>query len=342
MDEHLNQRAVIVVAGAGSIGRWVGGMLQAGGRDVRFLARSGFIQDAEKSGLALSDRDGGEHQVQPDEIRASDEPQILADADVVLVTVKSKDTESMATLIAEHAKLNAIVVSLQNGARNPDRLRAHLPAHDVRAGMVPFNVVQRSATEIHRASSGHVMVQTGPTGGLAALLSVPGLAVQERDDMEAVLWGKVLINLNNAVNALSGLPLRAQLLDPQWRRVMAACVDEGLATLAKAGITPAKVAGLPPKALPTLLRAPTWVFRMIAARSIKVDPEARSSMQDDLVAGRPTEIDDLQGAIVRLAASHCLSAPTCARVVELIREVERGERTTTTPGEILPVATRSD
>ena len=74
--------------------------------------------------------------------------------------------------------------------------------------------------------------------------------------------------------------------------------------------------------MPSLLRSPTPVFSTLSRASLRVSPEARSSMADDLAAGRTTEIDEMQGVIVTLGETHGAPTPVCARVVELVREAE--------------------
>jgi len=133
-----------------------------------------------------------------------------------------------------------------------------------------------------------------------------------------VQWGKLLLNLNNPVNALSGLPLRTQLMDRGYRRCLAALQTEALDLLKQAGIAPAQVGALPAHRIPRLLRLPTPLFKLIAARMLRIDPKARSSMADDLAANRTTEIDALCGEVVRLADSLGRTAPRNARMVAAV------------------------
>jgi 2-dehydropantoate 2-reductase len=95
-------------------------------------------------------------------------------------------------------------------------------------------------------------------------------------------------------------------------------IDEALQVLAWAEIAPARIATVPPHRLPLVLRLPTPLFRMVAARMLRIDPKARSSMADDLRRGRPTEIDELCGAVVRLAHSLGQTAPLNAKMIELV------------------------
>lgn len=142
----MNRDRSIGIAGAGSIGCFVGGMLAAAGRRVTLLARPRLIQEITASGLRVSSFDGSEQTVSADRLTLSDDPSILHDVQTVLVTVKSADTREMAELVARHAPSDAVVVSLQNGVGNLPVLRDGLPGRKVLGGMVPFNVVARSAT----------------------------------------------------------------------------------------------------------------------------------------------------------------------------------------------------
>ena len=105
-----------------------------------------------------------------------------------------------------------------------------------------------------------------------ALLDVPGVAVAEHADIAAVQWGKLLFNLNNALNALSGLPLAAELGDRRWRRLLAQQIEEALAVLAASGIRPAPIERVPPGLIPFILRLPDAVFRLVARRMLAIDP----------------------------------------------------------------------
>ncbi|CDX37597.1 2-dehydropantoate 2-reductase [Mesorhizobium sp. SOD10] len=325
-----SEARTIAIAGAGSIGCYVGGCLALAGREVAFLGRGRIVEAMRESGFRVSDLDGRDHRIEPQAISASDDPAAaLCGADVILVTVKSGATGEMARLIDAHGRPDAVVVSLQNGVDNADRLRAALPGRRVLAGMVMFNVVLSPDGEAplraHRASEGEVMIDTG-VDGLVDLLDVDGLAVEARADMKAVQWGKLLMNLNNALVALSGLPLARQLADRSWRVILAAEIDEALAAMRAAGIAPARIIGLPPALLPKVLRLPDWLFGLLARRMLAIDPRARSSMWDDLKRGRPTEIDELQGAVIRLARQTGTPTPANERVAALVRQAEAEKR----------------
>ncbi|AAV94271.1 2-dehydropantoate 2-reductase [Ruegeria pomeroyi] len=307
----------IVIAGAGSIGCFCGGLLALGGHDVTLLGRAPLLARIGAHGLRLSDYGGLDLHLGADRLTLATDPACLAQAELVIVTVKTPATAEMASAIATHAPASAPVLSWQNGLENTRQLRARLPGRDIRAGMVPFNVVPLGEATWHRASSGDIVIAAGP-GGLGAALTVPGLPVAESLRIEAVQWGKLVINLNNALNALSGLTLVQQLADRSWRRLMAAQMAEALAVLRAAEIPVAATTPLPAWTTPHILRLPNTLFTRIAARMLTVDPSARSSMAYDLEAGRMTEIASLQGEIIRLGRAHDVATPICSRVAALI------------------------
>ncbi len=313
---------VIGIAGAGSIGCFVGGMLAAGGRRVALLARPRVIVEIEANGLRSTSSEGFDQTIPRASLVLSENPSVFGDAGIVLVTVKSVDTADMAGIIAKHAPADAIVISLQNGVGNVAGLRERLPGRRVLGGMVPFNVIALGEGRFHRATSGDIVIERDKALP-AENLSVPGLRVRSTANIEGVQWGKLLLNLNNALNALADLPLRRQIGQREWRRLFADQVAEGLAAIRAEGIRPVSPTPVPLAGLPSLLRLPDTIFEALLGRTMKIDPEARSSMWEDLKHGRRTEIDYLQGVITGIAARHGLKAPLSRRIVELIRQAER-------------------
>jgi 2-dehydropantoate 2-reductase len=312
----------IGIAGAGSIGCFVGGMLAAGGRRIALLARPRVIGEIEANGLRPTSFEGFDQVIDASRFALSENPSILGDAAVVLVTVKSADTPAMADVIARHAPPDVVVVSLQNGVGNAAVLRNRLPGRHVLGGMVPFNVIALGNGRFHRATSGHVVIEQDEAR-TAESLSVPGLRMQPTGNIDGVQWGKLLLNLNNALNALAGLPLRRQLGMRAWRRLFADQMAEGLAAIRAEGIKPVSPTPIPVGWMPSLLRLPNVIFEPMLGRTMKIDPEARSSMWEDLKHGRRTEIDYLQGVITEIAERRGLEAPLSRRIVELIRQAER-------------------
>jgi 2-dehydropantoate 2-reductase len=319
-----------IVIGTGAIGSYVGGCLQASGASVRFVGRRASLAALARDGLTMTDLDGVQQKLAGERLRLHETLAAAAqDKDLggketpefILVCVKGGSSASVSVDLGKHAANDAVIVSLQNGVDNVSRLSAHAGTRRVLAAMVPYNVVMMSATHCHRASSGSLCIETSPHHEVMADdFRRAGLPLDFREDMAPVQWGKLLLNLNNPVNALSDLPLKAQLQNRDLRCVLAALQAEALTTLAHAGITPARVGKAPPRWLPFLLRLPNALFRRVAASMLKIDDKARSSMWVDLQARRPTEIDDLCGAVCRLAQTHGSTAPLNQAMITLIQE----------------------
>ncbi|MDQ8732493.1 2-dehydropantoate 2-reductase N-terminal domain-containing protein [Bradyrhizobium sp. LHD-71] len=178
----------IVVAGAGSIGCFVGGALAAAGRKVTLLARQRIIAIVAEHGLHLTSLEGLDRRVPPAAVSATEDPASMAQAVLILVAVKSPDTAAIAELIAAHAPLDATIISLQNGIDNVPLLRERLPGHNVLAGMVAFNVVAMDDGRFHRATSGNIVLERD-AADTAAKLIVPGLVVTTSSNMPGVQWG---------------------------------------------------------------------------------------------------------------------------------------------------------
>jgi 2-dehydropantoate 2-reductase len=324
----------ILVMGAGSVGCYLGGVLQVAGLQVTFVGRERVIRELNQHGLRISDLNGGNTRIAPAELRLATEIPHGFRPDVTLLCVKSGDTEAAADLLQNSLPTRSLVVSMQNGLRNAEIAHTAAPRLRLRPGMVPFNVAMLAPGHYHRGTTGAIAAELdGALVPLVDAFASQGLRLSLHEDLRPVQWGKLLLNLNNPVNALSGLPLRAQLLERDCRRCLAALQDEALALLKEADVAPSRLAAVAPHWLPVLLRLPTPAFRVLAARMLRIDAKARSSMADDFAAGRPTEIDALCGEVVRLARSLGRSAPLNERMKVLV-ESDRSRRSAYSPSEL--------
>lgn len=317
----------IAVMGAGSIGCYVGGRLAAGGADVVLIGRERLGRELAAHGLRVSDYRGYSAVLRPDQYRYATDVHVAEAADLVLVTVKSAATAGAAQELARVLRPDAVVVSLQNGIGNAGVLRAALGTQTVLAGMVPFNVVQRGEGVFHQGTEGELDVERDARlTPFTPAFERAGLPLQQHDDLKPVQWAKLLLNLNNPINALSDLPLKTQLSQRAYRRCLALAQREGLELLAVAGVAPAQLTRVPPHWIPRVLGLPDALFRLIAAGMLAIDPLARSSMWEDLQAQRATEIDWINGEIVALAERLGRTAPVNAKLVELVHAAEQGGR----------------
>ena len=267
----------IYIYGAGSIGCYLGGSLAAAGSDVTFITRPRIHAELSQFGLVLTDYLGKNIKLAPHQLKLTTDPAQVVDADVVFICVKSAATEQVAHELKEYLGTKTpLIISFQNGLSNVPILKRVLQGQMILEGMVPFNVATQEAGHYHQGTSGALSVKQYPNQNLLEnAFQKAGLEIVFEKDMLAVQWAKLLLNLNNSINALSKKPLKEQLSIRKYRQCVA------------------------------------------------IDPLARSSMQDDLIAGRPTEIDWINGEVLKLAEQCGRQAPINARLIALIKQAEK-------------------
>ncbi len=311
------------VFGAGAIGCYLGGRLQAHGHEVVFVGRAS-MKESLAAGLVLSDQSTKRVTIPAEQLTFELSARALADCDYVLVTVKSAGTPNAGVALAEVLHPRTVTVSFQNGVKNVERLRAAMPGHLVLGGMVPFNITRTSDGRFHQGTIGPLVVEARENLAekLVGALNESGISTQTHADIRGVLYGKLLFNLNNALNALAGIPLREELLDPEYRRILADAIEEGERVYRAANIHAVPFGRMRPGMVAFGLRLPTWLFTRAAKAMLAIDAEARSSMFDDLEKRRLTEIEELNGEIVRLGLESGVETPINSRIVARIRDAE--------------------
>jgi 2-dehydropantoate 2-reductase len=292
----------IAVMGAGAVGCYYGGMLARAGHAVTLIGRPQHVDAVRRKGLFLETRSFKEHVP----MAASADASGARDAELVLFCVKSTDTESAAKALAPHLGSDALVLSLQNGVDNIERLRAVLGQETAPAAVYV-------ATEM--AGPGHVrhhgrgeLVIGATTRELAAAFTAAGVPVQVSENVMGALWEKLVVNCAyNALSAISQLPYGRLVQGEGVEAVMLDVVAECLAVAHGAGVT---------------LPANIWEAVQRIARTM---PTQLSSTAQDLARGKRSEIDHLNGYIV--SKGDALGIPTPAnRVLHALVKLLEGAR----------------
>ncbi len=321
------------VMGAGAVGSYVGGMLARAGQPVVLIGRRAHIEAVRAHGLEI----GGLIGPYRVPMEGSEDPAAAAGAEVVLLCVKSQDTAATCATLAPLIGADVPVVSLQNGVRNPELIDAS-PLGPGRAigGSVVFNAVFMEPGRVQLTTTGELIIGATSTGGrfgplveqMVAELRAAGVAVQTHADIEGVLWSKLLINLNNGAGALTGQTTAEAVRDPVMRKIAAAVVGEGIDVARAAGIELAKLPKIDPDRVRRMLSLPlpTFMVRALLRLIVRIHPEARGSTWQSLARGQPTEIDYLNGEVVRLAEARGLDAPYNRAIRDLVRAAEAAGR----------------
>lgn len=329
----------VMIFGAGCIGNYLAGSLlpfyQGTPNKLSIIARQSMVDKVNSSGLTVTDYLGNEHRTRPpvsistvDAFQAeTSETETLA-PEILLLTVKCTAVDASISDIKKVINDNTIIIALQNGIGSESHLIQAFPHNKVLTGIVGFNVVEQADSHYHRGTEGEVLIEHADNVGLTQLVEmfnkqhIPSELVT---NIEQVRWGKLLLNLNNAINALSDIPLKSQLEQASYRKVLAACMREALAALKQSGIAPAKLTKVSPNLVPVILSLPNWLFKRVANQMLAIDPLARSSMWYDIGQNKITEIDYINGAVISLAEKAGTKAPANALVVRHIKEAEKAK-----------------
>jgi len=277
----------IAVMGAGAVGCYYGGMLARAGHAVVLIGRPEHVAAVRRDGLAMDTQSFLEHVP----IDASSEPGAVQGARLLLCCVKSTDTETAAAAMAPHLDPDALVLSLQNGVDNAERLQALLP-QTVAPAVVYVATEMAGAGRVKHHGRGDLVI--GPSafsGDLAKLFADAGVPVQISDNVAGALWAKLIVNC--AYNALSAI---TQL--PYGRLVQGAGVEEVMRDVLRECLAVAQAAGV---AVPPDIRE-------AVQRIARTMPGQISSTAQDLARHKASEIDHLNGYVLRKGAA--LGIPT--------------------------------
>lgn len=322
----ITSASPVVIFGAGAIGCYVGAIWAAAGIPVTLLGRPS-LNGLRDTGLGLSNGISVSPTGFDSNPKLETSPLCLKTAGLIVITVKSTALPDVIASITEHAAPDTPILCLLNGIKPIRDLRAAFPNRDIAAGMVPYNVVWRDAAHLQRSSVGDITLEdTAITRALSDHLTQAVEPITLSQDISAIQHGKLLLNLNNPINALSGLTLYHQLRQRPYRRAYAAVLEESLNVMNGAGIAHTQSGPLPAAKIVKMLRMPNWFFNTLVLPRQKLDPNSQTSMAQDLAAGKTTEIDTINGEILHIAQSTDQSAPIAEKLVALIKQAETGGR----------------
>jgi 2-dehydropantoate 2-reductase len=291
----------IAVMGAGAVGCYFGGMLARAGHAVTLIGREQHVQAMERDGLFLDTRSFQERVP----VRATTGPQGVEGARLVLFCVKSTDTETAARAIAPHLGPDTLLLSLQNGVDNAERLQGALPQEVVPAVVYVATEMAGPGHVKHHGRGDLVIGASAGTAEIAALFNGAGVAIQVSDNVTGELWVKLIVNCAyNALSAIARMPYGRLVEGDGVGAVMDDVIVECLAVAQAAGVT---VPGDVRQSVPGIARAM---------------PGQYSSTAQDLMRGKPSEIDHLNGYVVRKGSALGVATPANRVLHTLVKLLE--------------------
>ena len=258
----------VAVMGAGAVGCYYGGMLARAGHDVVLIARAQHVEAITRDGLHMETRTFDEHV----RLAASSEPGAVLGARLVLFCVKSTDTEAAGALIRPHLAPDALVLCLQNGVDNADRLRTVLPQHAVAAAVVYVATEMAGPGNVKHHGRGELVIEPSQASqAVAQALIAAGVPTEISDNVRGALWAKLILNCAyNAVSAITQLPYGKTVAGEGVPDLMRDVVAECLAVAQAEGV---QVAG--------------DVYAAVDKLAASM-PSQFSSTAQDLARGKPT------------------------------------------------------
>lgn len=289
------------VMGAGAVGCYYGGMLARAGHEVMLIARPQHVEAVRQKGLLLETQTFREHVP----LQASTEPSAVHGAQCVLLCVKSTDTAAAAAAIAPHLAADTVVLSLQNGVDNAERAQAVLAQTVVPAVVYVATEMVGPGHVKHHGRGELVIGPSKQSEALVAEFAQAGVPVQISDNVAGALWAKLIVNCAyNALSAITQLPYGRLVQGQGVEAVMRDVVDECLAVAQACGV---RVPG------------DAWAAVQAIARSM---PTQYSSTAQDLARGRRSEVDYLNGHVVRQGERLGIATPANRVLQALVKTLE--------------------
>ena len=311
MNDNTSDWPRVAVMGAGAVGCYYGGLLARAGASVTLIGRASHVEAINANGLRF---DGLKFQ-ETIAVAASTDTAAVRAADLVLFCVKSTDTSAVAREIAPLIKPGALILALQNGVDNPERIAAEV-ACPVIPAVVYVACNMGGPGHLRHTGRGDLVIgamrgaRVPPTPAqvewLAALLERSGVPCKVSPNVEGELWGKLLINCTyNPLSALGRSRYKRLTALEDTRALMRSIVLEVLAVAQASGVT---------------MPEGDWIE--IALGLSASMPEATSSTAQDLARGKRTEIDHLNGFLARRGAELGIDTPVNRTLHALVKLVE--------------------
>jgi 2-dehydropantoate 2-reductase len=302
-------QAATAVVGAGAVGCYFGGMLARAGVPVTLIGRDIHVDAIHREGLLIDGLQLNERI----RVQASTEIAAVRDAQLVLFCVKTTSTESTARLLAPHLNPAAVVIGMQNGVDNAERIRA---ASGIRAATAVVYVAaeMNGPGQVKHSGRGDLILghtQAGPAEvdltRIAAMFAEAGVPCRVSTQIRYELWAKMLMNCAyNAISALARVRYGRIAADASARELIRQVIEEAVAVARAEGV-----------------ELPADAMTQAAYTLGEAMSGALSSTAQDIERGKPTEIESLNGYVVRRAREYGIPAPANEALHTLVKLLEK-------------------
>lgn len=306
----------ILVFGTGGVGGYFGGRLAHGGEDVTFIARGEHLRAIRSSGLKV-DCPTGDFVVFP--AKATDDVREVGEVDLIIVAVKAWQVPEVARAMKPLVGPNTTVLPMQNGVDAVPQLVAELGSSNVIGGLCRIISFVVAPGHIRHAGLRPSIIigeldnrRTDRINKIEQMFKRAGLEITIAADIQVALWTKFLFIASfSGVGSIANAPAGVLRTDPKWRMQMVKAMEEIYALAHAHGIQ------LPPDSVEKVMASVDGLAE-----------DATSSMQRDIIAGKPSELESQNGAVVRLAREVGVEVPTHELIYLTLRPLEEKARAT--------------
>lgn len=302
----------IAVFGTGGVGGYFGGRLAEAGEEVHFIARGAHLSAIRRDGLKVASVEG-DFLVAP--ARATDNPEDVGPVDAVVVAVKAWQVSEAAQMMRPLVGPSTTVMPLENGVEAADELAAVLGEDRVIGGLCAIVAMIDKPGQIRHAAV-HPVIRFGELDNAKSdrvellrkvFARAKGLTVEVPHDIHVAIWNKFsFISAWSGVGAVTRVPLGPMLKTPETRELLKTAVSEAVAVGRATGVALASDA-----------------VEKTMALFDSLDGSGTASMQRDVMAGRPSELEAQTGAVVRLGAKHGVPTPVAEFLYQALLPQER-------------------
>jgi 2-dehydropantoate 2-reductase len=315
----------IAIVGAGAIGSVIGGLLSKAGEDITLIGRKSHVDAINQNGLFL---EGGPGRMV---IQVKAAENLDFKPDLTLLTVKAQDVESSVKKAQPFLSV-AQVVTMQNGVQSDDQVAGLLGKENILSSVVVFNgqFLEPGKASYSIPFSKTALLIGEPFGNKGARLQNLSLLLNKAigtdisEDIRGAHWTKLLWNLQTAVPAITGLSYQDSYQYPEVRELTINLLKEGLKVIKGAGIKTVDVPGFPMEPIETMARESLSIASALVkqiADSLGKVPVLGSTLQS-IKRGTSTEVDYLNGEIVKMGKKMGISTPVNSLIVGLVHQVE--------------------
>lgn len=309
-----------LIIGAGAVGTSIAAFLIQAGRQVCLYVRPEKIELFNSQAITLNYvYNGKQTQVpSPKIVNKID----LTDVENIFIAVKHRSLPEVFALLPSQIPPNCTVVPCLNGVQIKEKFQAHFKNACITPITVMYNAQLLSPLQVHITTKPQLLANER-VANIIKLFRPSD--VQTRLGNDAQEWGKLLINLNNSICALTLTTFKDVLTDIYLRQIMAVLLDEASQVLDRAHISYRLPTAIPiPLQFYKFFLTKSRILPLLAGRILaRVSEKSYPSMVADIQNNVLTEVDQINGELIKLANQHHLDMPVNRKIIALVKDLEK-------------------